>query len=99
MLGSTPELEHELVELCERHVIELLSMLQRDGWTNQVWTSSRAAKPKTKSLAPYILGGDKVWYLHRNATKFNALYFECLLQVVKLRYDMFEMLASLHCIS
>lgn len=62
----------------ERHVVELLTLLERDGWTHKLWRGGR----KTKTPMPYEIGHDQIWYLSVRAIKFNSLYFECLLKAL-----------------
>ena len=65
------------VELCDRHVIELVSMLEESGWIRR---TVQGGTKEMRKLQPYISGELKVWYSHHKATKFNDAYFRCLLQ-------------------
>lgn len=66
-----------LVELSERHVLELFAMLENDGWKQSSFSGRKAELP-----TPYMHGDNKEWFLHRRATSFSALYFECLLKAL-----------------
>ena len=63
-----------MVDLAERHVIELFTMLNNSGWVFTTWRDKKG-RPE-----PYSVGAAKEFYLHRNATSFNAAYFRCLLK-------------------
>ena len=87
-----------MANLGERHIIELLTLLERDGFARCTFTGG---KKQQKMLEPYRVGDAKVWYLDTNARNFNALYFQCLLQATRIRipFDVFngsldEMMAS-----
>ena len=66
-----------LVEMSERHVLELFAMLENDGWKQSSFSGRKAELPK-----PYMHGDNKEWFLHQRATSFSALYFECLLKAL-----------------
>ena len=63
-----------LVDMSERHVIELLTMLEDEGWTHRV-AAAGERRPE-----PYRVGDQKIWLLSQRSNSFNALYFECLLK-------------------
>ena len=63
-----------VVDLAERHVIELLAMLNNSGWVFTTWRDKQG-RPE-----PYSVGAARKFYLHRNATSFNAAYFRCLIK-------------------
>ena len=75
-----------VADLGERHIIELLTLLEKDGFVRCTVTGG---KKEQKSLKPYKSGDAKVWYLDGNATNFNGLYFQCLLQATRIPFDVF----------
>ena len=70
------ELQNATVDLSERHEIELVCLLEQQGWAATVW-KGRTGK---HAPSPYSVGQPTMFYVLSSATNFNALYLQCLLK-------------------
>lgn len=75
-----------MAKVTDRHVIELLTLLDQAGW---IRSDVNGGGKKLRTLEPYTIGGKKVWYLHAAATTFNAAYFQCLLQAIGFAWKLY----------
>ena len=69
-----------MADLGERHIIEILTLLEREGFARCTFSGGKKEK---KLLGAYRFGDAKVWWLDAKATKFNSLYLQCLLQATR----------------